>query len=145
MPPVRALPADDDLERVALHNAVEGCVMESWSALVVRWQGLHAPDLVLREACSRIAPDEIRHAQLAWDLHRWLIGHLDADARERVTAAQAAALASLEARARAQARRTPAALGMPPAGVARDLGAFLGQQAAWVGIFSACLPARRRA
>ena len=129
IPPARQLPGAGDLESIARHNAVEGCVLETWSALVVAWQGRHAPDPVLRAACARIAEDEIRHAQLAWDLHRWLCAQLSADARARVEAAQAEALVALEALAQGQQHDTPAALGMPPVAAARQLRAHL-QQAA---------------
>ncbi len=86
------LPAD--LLAVALHNAVEGCVHESWAALEATWQADHA-DPELRPAFARVAQDEIRHGELAWDLHRWLYGRLDSGGRSQVQAALLQALATL--------------------------------------------------
>jgi len=112
VPAVHSLVAED-LETIATHNAVEGCVAETWAALSACWKGRHATDPTLRAVYARIAVDELRHAGLAWDLHTWLLSRLDADARARIEAAQVAAIAALPDLAAQQARSTPDALGMP--------------------------------
>lgn len=64
--------APRDLRELARDNATEGCVRETWAAVVAAWQGEHAGDAEIREAMREIALDEARHAQLSWDLDRWL-------------------------------------------------------------------------
>ena len=75
------------LFEVALHNAVEGCVQEAWAACVAMQQSLRA-DESLRPIFSQIAKDEIKHAQLSWDLHEWFSTQLSEKDRQRVAAAQ---------------------------------------------------------
>jgi hypothetical protein len=84
------------LEAMALENAVEGCVNETFGALILACQAKRAPDPKLRAAFSRLASDELRHAALSWSLARWADRHLDARARRRVTAARTRAIASLK-------------------------------------------------
>ncbi|MFZ5475276.1 MAG: hypothetical protein ACOZNI_00760 [Myxococcota bacterium] len=67
---IRRLPPRD-LEALALDNAVEGCVHETWGAAVAWWQAAHAPP-ALRPLFARIAADETLHAQLAWDIDAWV-------------------------------------------------------------------------
>ncbi len=90
-PPLRSLP---DL---ALENAVEGCVRETWGALIALRQAKHATDPAVRAAMSRIAPDEVRHAELAWAIDRWLAARLTPAARRQVQRARASAVAQLSA------------------------------------------------
>jgi hypothetical protein len=109
----RAL-SERDLARVAIENAVEGCVHETLGAIVATFQGQRAGDPELRAAYARIAVDETRHATLAWDVLRWSLGRLDADARRSVVGALVAAVLRLDARALAARSREPAeALGLP--------------------------------
>ncbi len=110
---VRREPVVDDLETIATHNAREGCVAETWAALVCARQARSAHDPALREALSTIASDELRHAQLAWDLHVWMLSRLDQPARIRVEAARIQALGDLPAQATMHAAWIPADLGMP--------------------------------
>ena len=44
---------------------------------------------------SRIAPDEVRHAELAWAIDRWLSRRLNAEQRRQVRSARLAAFAEL--------------------------------------------------
>jgi hypothetical protein len=110
---------DADLFAVALHNAVEGCVHESWAAVEAHWQVGHAP-LEARRLFARIAADELRHGQLAWDLHDWLLAQLSPADRDRVLGAQSEALRNLPL----SVPQRPDALGQPwgPSGqrLARD-------------------------
>ncbi len=91
--PVRD-PVEVDLLGVALHNAVEGCVHESWAAVEAHWQAVHA-EPELRPAFARVAADETRHGQLAWDLQAWLLSGLSEEQRATVLAAQGRALDAL--------------------------------------------------
>jgi len=102
------------LEDIATENAVEGCVHETYGALLAHRQAAQAADPVLRQAMMRIARDETRHAALAWKIAHWLDGRLTPAARERVRSARAAAARELAERERgadfATARRP---LGLP--------------------------------
>jgi hypothetical protein len=55
-------PVDRTLEAIATENAVEGCVRETYGALVALWQARHARDPVVAAAMAPIAADETRHA-----------------------------------------------------------------------------------
>lgn len=89
-------PAPRSLEAIAVENAVEGCVRETFGALLATWQAEHARDSGIRAVMRRIARDETRHAALAWHVAHWSGSHLDAAARRRVAQAQRAAVDSIE-------------------------------------------------
>jgi hypothetical protein len=76
----------------AFENAVEGCVRETWGALLARYQSERASDEVLRGAFALIARDEMRHAELAWAAHEWLSTKLSAVARQEMRDAMASAV-----------------------------------------------------
>ena len=80
---------------IAAENAAEGCVRETYGALLMHWQATHAHDPELRASFARVAEDEERHAALAWALARWLEARLDPDAQARVRSARARALSAL--------------------------------------------------
>jgi hypothetical protein len=65
------------LEAVALENATEGCVGETFAAAVALWQSATAHDPAVRVAMSRIADEELAHAQLAWDVDAWIRSQVD--------------------------------------------------------------------
>jgi rubrerythrin len=106
---------------VAIENAVEGCVRETYGALVLAWQAAHAGDAELRAAFARIARDEARHASLAWALAAWLEPRLDAKTRARVTHARARAVARLEREQREPPPSLARDAGLPTASEARAL------------------------
>jgi hypothetical protein len=83
------------LDEIALENVVEGCVRETFAALVAGYQAEHAHDRELREAMVGIAEDELRHAILAHRVQRWIAGKLDAQALARIEAAKARAVREL--------------------------------------------------
>jgi hypothetical protein len=85
--PPRALRSFEDM---ALENAVEGCVRETYSALECAWQAQAATDPVVRATMARIARDEMRHLELSWAVNAWARGRLDAAARARIAVAQRA-------------------------------------------------------
>lgn len=72
---------------IAIENAVEGCVNETYSALVATWASAHAVDPLVASAMATIAEDETRHAALAWAIHEWAIAKLSPSDRRRVGAA----------------------------------------------------------
>ncbi len=92
---VRDQPAVRDIESIAKENAVEGCVSETFGALFATWYAERASDPEIREAMAAIAPDELRHAALGWDVAAWAEAKLDAPARVRVREARQAAVASI--------------------------------------------------
>ncbi|MBX3229967.1 MAG: ferritin-like domain-containing protein [Labilithrix sp.] len=111
------------LFELALDNATEGCVHETYGALVAAHQARHAADPALRRAFARIARDEAAHAALALDLADWLATRLDPTERAHVEAARAAAWRDLTAEC---ARLPPAPevvhdAGMPTAPIATAL------------------------
>ena len=110
--PVRAAVAPmptRDFETVAIENAIEGCVRETYGALVATWQASHAADAEVRRAMREIARDETRHAALSWRVAKWAWPRLDALARARLVAGCRDAVESLRRDA-------------TPAGVANEAG-----------------------
>ncbi|HEX7662948.1 MAG TPA: hypothetical protein VF407_00480 [Polyangiaceae bacterium] len=75
----RALPRTGKLDTRPLaewlvENVREGCVNETFAALVAAWQADHAPDIAMRRTFRVIAEQEREHARLAADIHAWAIG-----------------------------------------------------------------------
>jgi hypothetical protein len=83
------------LEAIARENAVEGCVHETFGAAVAMAQSMTASDARIRAAMRKIGPDEMRHADLAWNVARWLDSRLDPAARARVVRARHGAAGAL--------------------------------------------------
>jgi hypothetical protein len=83
------------LERIAIENATEGCVRETYGALVATHQAVHARDPEIRAAMAAIARDETRHAALSWEIDAWVTARLRPAARRRVERARARALREL--------------------------------------------------
>ncbi|WP_347402640.1 ferritin-like domain-containing protein [Corallococcus macrosporus] len=94
LPSVADVPPRALLE-VLLDNAVEGCVRETYSALLAHHQALHAEDPEIREAMVRIADDETRHAGLSWDIDTWAAPKLSPAERDTLRDARRQALAEL--------------------------------------------------
>jgi hypothetical protein len=95
MPPRFGALVARDLETIAIENAAEGCVNETWAALEGLHQARRARDPAIRRVMGRIAVDETRHAQLSWDLDAWARARLSVDARRRIDHTRADAIASL--------------------------------------------------
>ncbi|MDQ3335228.1 MAG: hypothetical protein M4D80_08700 [Myxococcota bacterium] len=95
-PPVDVtLPAARSLEALAIENAAEGCVRETWGAVIALWQAKVSPDPEVRATFAAIAKDEIRHCALAWEIDAWVQPLLDDAGRARVLAAREAAARAL--------------------------------------------------
>jgi hypothetical protein len=86
-----------DLDVIARENAAEGCVRETFGALVATYQAEAAGDPDVARALTAIAEDETRHAALAWRIAAWADARLGDAARARVRAARAAAVRELRA------------------------------------------------
>jgi hypothetical protein len=97
MPEVAVAPFEPrTLEALAIENAVEGCVRETFGALLAGWQARNAEDGAVREALGTIAPDELRHAELSWAIDAWALGRLPPEAQARVEEARREAWLALE-------------------------------------------------
>ncbi len=131
---------------IAIENAVEGCVRETYGALVAMWQARTAADQHVRRAMGRIGSDEARHAQLAWSVQDWMASHLTPAARRAVERARHHALGTL----RAELQQSPPpslaiALGLPSRSHAMMLfGALEQQVAAWADQANPPAASRRR-
>ncbi len=91
-----ALDGAQDLETVLRLTVREGCIGETVAAIEAQEASLHAQDETLRAVLSRIAADEMRHAQLAWRFTAWALdaadGALDHVLDEELRAAQVRSL-----------------------------------------------------
>ncbi len=125
-PRVRRCPPRS-LEAIARENAVEGCVRETFGALVLAFQAGRAQSTSLHRTLARIAEDETRHAALAWAVARWIDPRLDSAGRSRVASAQARALRALRRAPRPS--RCDAELGQPAPG---ERARLLEGMAAWM-------------
>jgi hypothetical protein len=100
------------LRAMAIENVVEGCVRETYGALLATYQAEHAADPRVRRAMRAIAADETAHAALAWSVAAWAEGRLDERAARAVRS-------SMRAAGRALLRDVSAP---PPAPLATTLG-----------------------
>lgn len=108
VPPVDVAPAGEpSLFDLALENAVEGCVRETFGAADALYRAQHAPSVALRELFAAIAADEADHALLAWDIAAWAHDRLDASERLALRSARDTAWDELAA----GARRSPTEMG----------------------------------
>ena len=96
--PTAVQQSNTTLLEVALHNAVEGCVHEAWAACVAMHQSIYA-DESLQRIFAQIANDEIKHAQLSWDLHNWFCSQLSEEEQEHIELAQLEAIRNLQTQA----------------------------------------------
>ena len=101
------------LEAIAIENAVEGCVRETWGALSARHQATHAEHADSRDFFAAIAEDETRHADWSWRVAGWVLGQLDDAAALRVRSAQARAVDALMRRLGRQREDADRAVGFP--------------------------------
>jgi hypothetical protein len=132
--PVQApLPALEvrELEAVLIENAVEGCVRETFGALVGHWQAMHAQDPVVRKAMEVIAEDETRHAAFAWEIEAWARGRLSAATQRRLDDARAAAVREALTLAAEPSAEAAQLLGLPTAAQSHRLAQGL-KQTLWV-------------
>lgn len=86
------------LFEMALENAVEGCVRETYGAVQGLVEARTSPDETMRRAMQSIAGDECRHAELAWAVHAWAMARLGDDERRAVERAMKDAIAEIASR-----------------------------------------------
>ena len=89
LPPRQARSEVRSLFAVALENAVEGCVRETYGAVVGLVEARASRDPEVRRSLSRIAEDECRHAELAWAIASWALPQLSLEERRQIRAAMA--------------------------------------------------------
>jgi hypothetical protein len=127
--PVVAPASPRSLEAMALENAIEGCVRETYGALLATRQARLATDPVVRAAMRRIARDETRHAALSWQVGRWLETRLAPAARRNVALARQTAAAELVTALASEPEASFAGLaGLPSAAEATQLASQLQRQ-----------------
>jgi hypothetical protein len=83
------------LEEIAIENAVEGCVRETYGAVASLWEAEHAAEAATRTMLRGIARDECRHARLSWSVAGWLGARLSREARRRVAESRRSAVGAL--------------------------------------------------
>lgn len=110
---------------LALENAAEGCVIETYSALVAAYQARHAAEPSLRRTLSRIAREEAEHARLSWQLWSWCLGRVDGASRARLRHELRAASVRLAQRLPSLRESWATELGLPSLEVAREMFACL--------------------
>lgn len=107
-------PAPMSLYDLALENAVEGCVRETYGALIATYQAHAAADADVRTSLSRIAADETEHAELSAAIDAWALPQLTPAQRGRIAAARRAAVAEvLASAAKPVEPELAAAIGLP--------------------------------
>lgn len=121
------------LPEIALENAVEGCVRETFGALCAHHQAGAAADRY-RHAFRQIADDETRHGQWSWDLDAWLRSRLSSDEARSLDQATRAAIRQLRASVQDPHPDVVRTLGVPSSALARQLvDALFGQPSPEVG------------
>ena len=115
------------LREIAIENAVEGCVRETYGAAVAVYQGEWADDRAVRRTMRSIALDEVEHASLGWAVDAWARSLLQPRELTAVVRAREEALATLHRRAHEVVpREWSTALGVPDAQASKRLVAALG-------------------
>jgi hypothetical protein len=81
------------MKEMAIHNALTGCIGETWFAVLLRYQSEHAPKY--KGVFKRISKDETSHAEFSWSLHEWFMSQLTADEQVEVHRAMRSMLSRL--------------------------------------------------
>lgn len=113
------------LRELAIDNAREGCVGESYASLAAVVQAQAAESAELRAHFAAIATDELAHAALAHAIAEWIDGVLSPTDRALVAATRGAAARELAASFDAPASPAMRELGMPTGATAHRLLAAL--------------------
>jgi len=80
---------------IAIENAREGCVRETYGALVAHLQAEEASDADVRACMQEIAAEETQHAALSWDVAVFLESRLTSEERAQVADVRRAAIREL--------------------------------------------------
>jgi len=137
-PDLRALGAAGRRSRaqLATDNLVEGCVRETYGAVLASYQARAARDATLRGAMRAIARDEAKHAALSWRIQRWLWPQLSDHERRAALTAAADARVELVDRAGESDAELREVAGLPDAVAGRAMLAALDD-----GVWGKRLPA----
>ncbi|MEO6420610.1 MAG: ferritin-like domain-containing protein, partial [Polyangiaceae bacterium] len=119
--PASAGRTDRTLEEIAIENAIEGCVRETYGAVTAMWQASKAEDPRVRALMKRIAVDETRHAELAWSVAKWAHGRLSEESRARVDEAMRSAVHALAKEVSPPGVELTRSAGLPSVAEARSL------------------------
>ena len=84
--PVIAPETETSLFAIAAENAREGCVRETYGALVAHRQMALATDADVRTCMTAIADEETEHAALSWDIAAWIETQLSPAERDVLAA-----------------------------------------------------------
>jgi hypothetical protein len=80
------------LFEVALENAVEGCVRETYGAALVLLHAARSCDAEVRAALASLARDECGHGETSWAVLRWTMSKLSSVERAEIVRAMHEAL-----------------------------------------------------
>ena len=70
------------LFELAKHNAIAGCIDETWAALLAEHRAKHTKHY--SKLFQIIATDEAFHAQLSWNIHQWLMLQLSKKEQQEI-------------------------------------------------------------
>lgn len=113
------------LFELAMENAAEGCVRETFGALLTLHQAEHAESAEVRAAFASIAEDELQHAALSWDLFAWFDTQLGAEERQMMQDAYVIARRAAERDVASAPDALGLAVGLPAASRSRAMFAEL--------------------
>ena len=88
-------PQPMELFELCYDNLIEGCIREALGAAVMLFQAHSVRDPELARVFARIAGDELRHAELSFDIHRALAPRLLESERQRLRIAKHVAIIEL--------------------------------------------------
>ncbi|HEX7671897.1 MAG TPA: hypothetical protein VF395_20020, partial [Polyangiaceae bacterium] len=114
-------PGVPSLEDLAVENAVEGCVRETYGALLASFQAVRASDSEVATTMDVIARDETRHAALSWAIMHWAVPQLSEEGRGRVARAMEGAASALFGELGPSDPVLMGVAGVPPVGEQRRL------------------------
>ncbi|APR76145.1 putative lipoprotein [Minicystis rosea] len=106
---------------IALENAVEGTVRETFGAAVALHQARHAEDAAVRAAFASIAEDECVHAALSFRVAAFLEAKLGARDRAHIAEAKQEAIATLLGELSGIQPAVARRLGLPAVAVAQQI------------------------
>ncbi len=110
---------------VAMENAVEGCVRETYGAALALVRAKRARDPHVRNALEVIARDECHHAAISWDIAAWASEQLSTKQREEIAREMRRARAELQQSVDALSDDARSLVGMPPIAEQRRLAVLL--------------------
>jgi hypothetical protein len=84
------------LADIAIDNAKEGCIRETFGSLFAMWQSMTSEDEAVKVTMERIAHEESRHGALSWGIDSWIQPLLTEEQRTQCTQARQEAVAQLQ-------------------------------------------------